>query len=91
MVISGEISTPPVRGVLGCFFQLSVCVGLITSSVMGLGLGWRLMSAVLEIFPVIAVFGLIFVPESPYYLLKKGNELDVILQFDLLLSNRGFS
>lgn len=83
----GEISTPPVRGVLGCFFQLSVCVGLITSSVMGLGLGWRLMSAVLEIFPVIAVFGLIFVPESPYYLLKKGLRNDAINSLRWLRGN----
>lgn len=72
MAIIGEISTPVMQGVLGMFFQLSICSGILLSSVMALGIKWRLMAAILEIFPFLLLIGMIFVPESPYYLVKKG-------------------
>jgi len=74
----GEISTPVMQGVLGMFFQLSICSGILLSSVMALGIKWRLMAAILEIFPFLLLIAMIFVPESPYYLVKKGRRAEAL-------------
>jgi len=44
---------------------------------MGIGLKWRLIAAILEIFPLVLVSSMIFVPESPYHLVKKGKNENV--------------
>ncbi len=46
---------------------------------MGLWMDWRWISGVCTIEPIFFLIGLTFVPESPYYLVKKG-------QLNLLLS-----
>ena len=67
-----EISTPPMRGTLGFLFQAMLTVGILFASLLGLGLDWRWISAILAVFPLISVVSMIFVPESPYYSFKKG-------------------
>ncbi len=61
------------RGLLGFFFQLMLTVGILFTSLLGLGLDWRWISTILAVFPLISVIAMILVPESPYYSLKKGN------------------
>ena len=61
------------RGLLGFSFQLMVVLGILVVSLFGLGLDWRLISAIEAVFPVILVLSMIYVPESPYYLVKKGS------------------
>jgi hypothetical protein len=39
----------------------------------GLGLDWRYISAIEAVFPVILLLSMIYIPESPYYLTKKGS------------------
>jgi SP family facilitated glucose transporter-like MFS transporter 8 len=39
---------------------------------MGLCFDWRWLSALCTIEPLILLVGLFFVPESPYFLVKKG-------------------
>lgn len=60
------------QGFLGFLFQLNLALGILFTSLLGLGLDWRWMSAVLAIFPLISVIAMILVPESPYYSLKNG-------------------
>jgi len=74
----GEISTPVMQGFLGIFFQLSICAGILLTSVMGISLHWRLLAAILEIFPLILVMAMMFVPESPYHLVKKGRRAEAL-------------
>jgi hypothetical protein len=50
-----------------------VVLGILVVSLFGLGLDWRLISAIEAVFPVILVLSMIYVPESPYYLVKKGS------------------
>ena len=72
---TGEISIPPIRGILGTFYQLSIVVGIFSCSVLGLnelGLTWRWISIICGIVPLLFLICVIFVPETPYYLLKKG-------------------
>ena len=73
--ILGEIATPPLRGTLGFSFQLMVVTGILVTSLFGLGLDWRLISAISAVFPVIFLLCMIYIPESPYYLVKKGQFL----------------
>lgn len=71
----GEIAIPNLRGVLGFFFQLMVVTGILITSLFGLGLDWRWISAISAIDPLIFLIAMILVPESPYYLLKKGRHI----------------
>jgi len=83
----GEISTPPMQGFLGIFFQLSICCGILLTSLMGIGLKWRLIAAILEIFPLVFVSSMIFVPESPYHLVKKGRKAEALKSLIWLRGN----
>lgn len=71
----GEICIPSLKGALGFSFQLMVVLGILITSLFGLGLDWRLISAIMAVFPVISILSMIYVPESPYYLVKKGISL----------------
>ena len=75
----GEISIPSIRGTLGNFFQLLTVFGIFVTSLMGLGLmdsqsgfTWRWISVVCAVVPIIFLLSMLFVPESPFYLMKKG-------------------
>jgi len=60
------------RGTLGNLFQMSLSIGMVYSSVMGLKLNWRMIAAVSEIFPLVLLLSAFYIPESPVFLLKKG-------------------
>jgi len=75
----GEITTANKRGSLGSVFQLSLCIGIVVSSLLGLGLNWRLISGILEVFPLISLTAVAFIPESPYYLVKKERRAEALL------------
>ena len=68
----GEIVIPSLKGALGFSFQLMVVLGILVTSLFGLGLDWRLISAIMIVFPVISIVSMIYIPESPYFLVKKG-------------------
>lgn len=68
----GEISMPSIRGTLGSFFQLLIVSGIVMTSCLGLGLKWQWLSIVCSLFVVVFLTAVIFVPESPYFLMKKG-------------------
>jgi hypothetical protein len=68
----GEISTPTMRGTAGLFYSMNRASGILVTSFMGLCFDWRWLSALCTIEPLILLVGLFFVPESPYFLVKKG-------------------
>ena len=70
--VLGEISTPTMRGIVGFFFSVNLASGLLVTSVLGLWLDWRWISSICTIEPILFLIGLSFIPESPYYLAKKG-------------------
>ena len=83
----GEISIPSIRGTLGNFFQLLIVFGIFVTSLMGLGLmdsqsgfTWRWISVVCAVVPIIFLLSMLFVPESPFYLMKKGENLKKFLE-----------
>lgn len=68
----GEITTPKMRGPLGCVLQAMICLGLVVSSLLGLYLDWRLISAALAVPSLLLPISVMYFPETPYYLLKQG-------------------
>ena len=68
----GEISIPSNRGVTGTLFTLSLVAGILFASCLGIALYWRWISVICAAFSVPFFVAVWFVPESPYYLAKKG-------------------
>ncbi|KAK8733783.1 hypothetical protein OTU49_006478 [Cherax quadricarinatus] len=80
----GEISSPDIRGTLSTFFQLMVVVGIEYGYVFGAIMNtWRGLAGICAIPAVIYLVLLLFVKESPPYLLSKGKDKEAreALQF----------
>lgn len=91
----GEISSPEIRGVLGCLFQIIFIIGLLSFNILGNLINVKVASYFGAVIPVVQLVSFIFMPESPYYLIKKnklesaeaalhklnnGKDVDVILK-----------
>lgn len=73
-VYISEIAPKHLRGGLGAINQLSVTIGIMLAYLFGLFVSWRPL-AVIGIIPCgLLVLGLFFIPESPRWLAKIGNE-----------------
>lgn len=59
------------RGVVGMFFTTGLSLGVFIASLL-VWLDWRLISAILTVQPLLLLLGMYFVPESPYFLVKRG-------------------
>ncbi|XP_076665642.1 facilitated trehalose transporter Tret1-2 homolog [Andrena cerasifolii] len=71
---TAEIAESDIRGSLGNYFQLLLCVGILLSYVLGSAMNMRILSIISAIVPLIFFAIFVFMPESPIYYLKKGNE-----------------
>lgn len=70
-----EISTPKLRGILAATGSFCIILGIFSQFLMGLFLEWRTITLVSTSAPILAIFFLFFVPESPHWLiLKKRDE-----------------
>jgi len=74
---SSEISPPSVRGLTSTWGELFINIGILLGYLSGWALRpqWRLMIALGAIIPFMAVALQVFIPESPRWLLQKGNEV----------------
>ncbi|KAF9898362.1 hypothetical protein BX616_004133 [Lobosporangium transversale] len=72
----GEVSTIRGRGTMGAGFQLLIVIGILISNLIGLGLSraprWRIMFAINGLFPLIQLFLLPSLVESPKWLVSKN-------------------
>jgi len=71
-VYIGETSEDSIRGALGSGFQLMVVTGILFVNVLGSFVSWQWLSLICGFVPLIFLVAMIFVPESPRYLLTKG-------------------
>ncbi|KAH8377878.1 hypothetical protein KR093_007646, partial [Drosophila rubida] len=79
-----EISDPKIRGTLGAIMMLSVNIGVLLGNIMGTHMPFSITPFVVLLFPIMYfVFTLIFIPESPVHLIKKGklNEAEKSFRF----------
>lgn len=66
-----EYAETSIRGLLGTCFQLFLTIGILIVFVMGTLTSWINLSWICAAVPVILIVGMIFVPESPIWLLKQ--------------------
>ncbi|KAJ7558999.1 hypothetical protein O6H91_04G065100 [Diphasiastrum complanatum] len=69
-----EIAPRHLRGSLGAMNQLAVTIGILLAYLGGLALSWRILAAAGTIPCGALLLGLCFIPESPRWLAKVGNE-----------------
>ncbi|CAG9861810.1 unnamed protein product [Phyllotreta striolata] len=75
----GEISDDEVRGSLGSFMQLFIVIGLLFSYALGPYLPVTTFNIILVVPPVVFLLLFsIFIPETPYYLIKSGRDDDAL-------------
>eukprot|EP01018_Ginkgo_biloba_P005792 Gb_18068 [translate_table: standard] len=73
-VYIAEIAPKHLRGGLGAVNQLSVTIGIMLAYLFGLFLDWRPLAIAGVVPCALLVLGLFFIPESPRWLAKIGNE-----------------
>lgn len=84
-----EIAPPEVRGNLGCRFQLFICLGIIIVSSVGKVLSWNWVAIVGSVVAVLPPLFMLFMPESPCWLLKKGRHAEAASAIKFLYGTEG--
>lgn len=69
---TAEIAESSIRGTLGSYFQLMLTVGILMTYTLGTFMSMRVLSIVSAIVPLVFCAVFIMMPETPVYLLKKG-------------------
>lgn len=75
-VYIAEVAPPAHRGKLVVLFQFMICLGITVAYFTGFALGgaWRIMLGLGVVPAVILLVGMLFLPESPRWLLITGRE-----------------
>ncbi|KAK3441708.1 hypothetical protein EUGRSUZ_B02025 [Eucalyptus grandis] len=73
-VYIAEITPKSVRGAFTALYQFLVCCGISFIFFLGTVVSWRILSLIGCIPCVLQIFGLFFIPESPRWLVKVGQE-----------------
>ncbi|KAG8186822.1 hypothetical protein JTE90_020500 [Oedothorax gibbosus] len=79
-----EISTPEVRGLLGTSFQLFIVMGVFLVNSLGAVLSWEWLTIPSAALIIVAVILMCFVPESPRWLIGKGEFKEAISAVEYL-------
>lgn len=79
-VYIAEVTPPEHRGKLVVMFQFMVVFGILVAYLVGYGLGeqWRWMFGLGTVPAVILMLGMLFLPESPRWLVSKGREPEAL-------------
>ncbi|XP_045762224.1 facilitated trehalose transporter Tret1-like [Maniola jurtina] len=83
-----EISQDNIRGTLGTLSTLLQTLGVLLTFIIGAYLDYFTMNCIIMIFPILAILLMLKAPESPAYLVKRGQIDDAINAVALL---RGLS
>lgn len=68
----GEIAESSIRGALGSFFQMFLCIGILFTYFLGALVAWKSLSMLLAVVPIAFLVFFYFMPETPIFLLKKN-------------------
>ncbi|XP_044733223.1 facilitated trehalose transporter Tret1-like [Chrysoperla carnea] len=77
-VYLGEISSPNIRGKLSNLISIQIHLGVLFSYVIGPYVSLKLSSIISAIFPVIYFIIFVFMPETPYFFIMKGDRINAI-------------
>ncbi len=67
-----ECTDPKIRGVLGSLPAVFMALGISYVYLIGTFLPWHILSYICAAVPLITFVGIIFAPESPYWLFANG-------------------
>lgn len=71
-VFLGEIAGVNIRGALSSVFCLQLHLGFLLEAVVGPLVSYRTLNIVSAMVPVLFILTVVWIPESPYYLLKRN-------------------
>ncbi|KAK4875750.1 hypothetical protein RN001_012172 [Aquatica leii] len=72
----GEIAEVSIRGTLGSFFQMCICLGIFLTYFIGALVSWVGLSWILIIAPVAFAVAMYYMPDTPTYLVKSKRKSD---------------
>ncbi|ODM99725.1 Facilitated trehalose transporter Tret1 [Orchesella cincta] len=72
-IFTAEISDVSIRGAVGATFDMSSSVGILFIYIVGAYSSWRTQALICAAVPLFVFILMLFVPESPAFLLEKGN------------------
>ncbi|VVC89514.1 unnamed protein product [Leptidea sinapis] len=87
-VFISETTDPKYRGIFLAGISLAIAVGILVAHVIGTFVHWQWTAMICCVFPVISIMLLTIIPESPTWLISKGQTEDGIKAFGWL---RGYS
>lgn len=73
-VYISEISSPDIRGFLSAIQKMSGHLGILISFTLGAYLDWRQLAMLVAVAPIMLFVTVIYVPETPSFLLLKGRD-----------------
>lgn len=73
-VFLGEIADVNIRGALSSIFTIQLSCGFLFEVIVGPSVSYKTLNTVSAVVPVLFFVMFVWVPESPYYLLKKGRK-----------------
>lgn len=71
---TSEIAESEIRGTLGSYFQLMLTVGILATYILGPNVSMFHLSIISALVPLVFCAVFFFMPETPIYYLKKGDE-----------------
>ncbi|XP_050442119.1 facilitated trehalose transporter Tret1-like [Adelges cooleyi] len=71
-VFLGEIAGVKIRGALSSVFAIQLSSGILSEVIVGPHVSYWMLNMLSGLIPIVFFLMFIWVPESPYYLLKKG-------------------
>ncbi|KAJ2954971.1 hypothetical protein O0L34_g3314 [Tuta absoluta] len=83
-VYIGETTDPRYRGFFLAAVSLAIAVGILVAHIIGTFMTWHSTAIICSIFPVLSFFLLMVVPESPTWLIAKGQTDEGVKSFHWL-------
>lgn len=71
-VYTSEVTQPHLRGMLGAFAAVGISFGVLFQYTVGSFVTWQILSGVSTIIPLLALICMLFMPETPNYLVSQS-------------------
>jgi facilitated trehalose transporter len=71
-----ECASPRIRGTLSSFTASALALGILVAYIIGAFVEWWELAFILSIFPMLLFTGMIFMPETPVWLISHNREDD---------------
>ncbi|EFX84289.1 hypothetical protein DAPPUDRAFT_47180 [Daphnia pulex] len=69
-----ECSSPRIRGTLSSLTASALALGILVAYIIGAFVDWWILALILTIFPLMLLTGMIFMPETPIWLISHKRE-----------------